>query len=302
MVPIEIHVLGGRQAGRRVVLRKSPVMIGRDPTCDIVIDESAVSRQQVELRFDEEHQQWQAINHSGNGTKMGWSRLRDEPKILKSAAKLAVDGLDLVQATPQPGAVEDDEHVEAAPTEASGWSGRKKLWVSIGAFWAVVFLLALILSTTMSPPEQQDASQVPELSPEQIRQEIYTPPAQRTPDPRRVQGFLETAQEHFALRDSSDEDLYDAYAAYHAALAYTPEQMFDDGVNQRRYQIVQQMLADRVVEQYFEASNLYRSDRFRAATQAFRDLQSFYRADMDSQLRQNIEDYIRASRLQDESR
>ena len=93
---IQIHLLAGPQAGRRLVIRDSPITIGRDPSCDLVINEPAVSRRQLRLEQSDDGQWW-IVNESDQGTSLGWRRITNQPRAVTGKQKLSVAGVALVE-------------------------------------------------------------------------------------------------------------------------------------------------------------------------------------------------------------
>lgn len=298
-MPIQVHILAGKQAGRRVVLRTSPVSIGRDPSCDIVIDEPTVSRRQ--LRLETHDGQWWVFNESDQGTSVGWRRLTTQPRQVKNTMKLSAASQPLVELTP----IADDAAVAESETLSDSdagqaivagkkASGRSTLWIGIGVFWLVVISVGVFLSFVGGGSEESDDA--PELTDQQILAEIYQPPMELGADDRQATVFLTEANHTFALRDSSSEAIYRSYAAYTKALSYTPDQMFKDGADERRYQIIRKMLADQLVERYRNAMNAYLRGDFATATQRLRDLVDFYPAGQESKISQNIEEHLSIAR------
>lgn len=305
-MPIQIHILAGAQSGRRIVLRNSPVTVGRDPGCDVVIDEPAVSRRQLRLEHNESGE-WFVVNESEQGTTCGWRRIMTTPKPVRGTLKLAISSMPLLEVT----AIHDEQAVTASMSEdsvvaASGdssqsaSSGKTKLWIGIGVFWMVVIVLGLLL-TTMSGGTQRD-SDIKQLTPEQITAEIYEPPTRNdlAPDARQVAYHLEQANRSYELRDQTSEALYRSYTGYRDALSYTSDLLFEDGANQRRYQIVQEMLARELVKRYRSAEDKYLGAEYEVAIDSLRDMQSFYPVGQRTMVGQNIEELLRMAILKNE--
>lgn len=303
-MPIQIHLLAGPQAGRRIVMRNSPVTVGRDPSCDIVIDEPAVSRRQLRLEQNE-FGDWFIVNESEQGTTCGWRRLMTTPRQVRGTIKLSVSSIALLEVT----AIQE-EQAAAASTAAesstttsgqaqtaggSSQSGKTKLWIGIGVFWMIVIVLGLLLSTMSGGAADED--EFKELTPEQIKAEIYEPPSRHAmaPQERQVAFHLEQANRNYELRDQTSEALFRSYTAYRDALSYTSDLLFDDGANQRRYQIVQEMLARELVSRYQTAENKFLAGEYEVAIDDLRDLQSFYPVGQRTMVGQNIEELLRKS-------
>jgi hypothetical protein len=86
----ELIFVGGPQTGQRHTVMTSPVIIGRDPNADVLIEDESVSRQHA--RFDLTAAAWVLTNLSQNGTEVNQKRYRKSSKqiILDTGDVMAI--------------------------------------------------------------------------------------------------------------------------------------------------------------------------------------------------------------------
>lgn len=299
-MPIQIHLLAGRQKGRRIVMRTSPITVGRDPSCDIVIEDSVVSRRQLRLE-EVPGGDWQIVNESEQGTTCGWRRITNQPKPVRGTLKLSASSLPLLEVT----AITDEQSSGVASTsdalsseaaaEAKASSGRTKLWVGIGVFWLVVIVLGVLFSTLAEGTKA--TQEIEQLSEAEIVAEIYQQPERSdlAADPRQVAVHLAEANRNYEMRDRTSEALYRCYVAYRNGLSHTPDLLFEDGADQRRYQIVQEMLARELAARYRAAEGRYIGGEYQVAIERLRDLQSFYPVSQRTRVGRKIEELLNSA-------
>ena len=307
MPPIESHILVGSNAGRRLLLEQSPITIGRSTENDLVIDLSYVSRRHAELRFADD--QWWLVNHSPNGTRLNRRWVTDTPRAIESASRLTIGEEVVMELTPQAaahagapddGAAEQGDGGAESAAGGSGMSRRSKVWIGIGVYLVLMLGLIAFALTLQDSTGAGGTRLAPELTTEQIEQEIQRRPTPAPPDERRARGALAEASELFHRRESEVAARYRALEAYRAALRYMPGHELPKNIDRRRYRVLQQELMAQLTEQYQSAYNLLRSQQYERALEAFRQLLRMYPAGDDSRLVRNAERHAALARRRSE--
>jgi hypothetical protein len=281
---IEVTILTGAKAGKRLRREREPITFGRGGENDVVIDLPHVSRSHGELRMEEGR--WVLVNRSANGTRLGGRLVTDEPAVINGGGEIVI-GEDAVLevVASQPAAVAAapvGQATSKAKRPTKGMSGRAQLWIGIGVFWVVCLGIIVFVSTLKRSEGGAASGGVAELTAEQVHAEIYAPLEARPADARQANEYLREATENFAMLETRPDMLYRSYEAYRQALAYSPGEMFDSPLDQRRFQVVKQRLAEGIYEQYRAAYTLLRSQRYDAAVEAFRRLSQQYPAGSES--------------------
>lgn len=291
---IQVHILAGRSAGKRVLVSESPITFGRSVDNSILVDLPHVSREHAELRFEEG--QWWLINRSPNGTQVGRKKIRNKPwKVTPGVAStIAIGGEAICEITPQAVTTPTDASVSqvAGPSDggaAKGMSRRAKLWAGIGIYLLIMLGLAIFFSTLRSNEDADAAAPIEAISPQSILDEIREPLPPRSPEPARMREYLDIADQEVALEGSEPDALFRAHAAYRVAAAYAGEGGFTDPVHERLAFVVEERLAEQVTTQYQRAYNLLQARQYEPAADGFRKLLAVYPADNDSELRRHIE-------------
>lgn len=294
--PIEIQMLTGPAAGRRFVLEQSPITFGRSPDNTLVIDLPYVSRRHGELRAQDGR--WVLVNHSPAGTRLNRKRVTDTPRVLDPQAEVAIGDEPVFLAAYAPAPAPAASPAEkASPARHPRLSRRTKLWAGIGAYMVVMLGLIVFLSTLDRRGQAASGALAPELTVQQIEAEIRRDVPAQPADARRARAALREATELFAMRDAVPDARYRAYEAYRVALAYSPGQRLEDGIDLRRYLLVQDELVEEVTRQYQTGYNLLRSGRYDAAYAAFEKLvEQVYPAGRNSRIFQNAEAHRLAAR------
>jgi len=292
MMQIRVHILAGAAAGRALLLDRPRLTIGRDATCDVVIDLPYISRTQCELRA--EGGAWLLVNHSANGTRLGRRLVTDKPRAVRAGDVVRVGDETIAELTPI------DSPASAAPpeapiAEAKKTSGGQKLWMGIGAYVVVMLGLIIFFATLNERPEQPDAlADVRTLTDEQIAAEVRAAVAKRTPLEQKMSENLQLARQHFELREAMPDALYRSHEAYRAAISYAAGDALPDPLDQRRYQLAQEQLIEKVRTAYRSAENLLRARRYDEANAVLAKLRDAYPADRDSAIARSI-DELRAA-------
>ncbi|MFW6059118.1 MAG: FHA domain-containing protein [Phycisphaeraceae bacterium] len=291
MTPIELHILAGSHAGRRLLLEQPRITIGRSADNDVVIDLSYVSRRHAELRVEDG--QWVLINHSPNGVRLNRHWVTDAPQLIEGLAQLRIGDEAILEIAPQLGAAFDEQtaaETDGGDRPGGGLSRRAKIWMAIGVYLIAMLGLFGFLATLSTDDGNDGVIRAPELelSAEQIRAEIHRDPQPQPPDERRARAALAEARELFNRRDSDSSARYQALARYREALAYMPDHELPEPIDRRRMRALQDELSEEVAQRYQRAYGLLRSGRYRQAWQAFNDLLRSYGAESDSRIVRNI--------------
>lgn len=283
MIALQVEILTGHNAGRKLLLRQTCVTFGRSNDRTLPIDLPFASREHAEFLFD--HGTWKLVNHSNNGTRLNGKLVTNKPRPIKDAATVTIGDTDAFRVTPiadgadQPTAQDthDDAPAQQDATQSSAAS-RTKLWVGIGVFWAVAFgLMAFAFLNTSDTTNQTPGSSLPPIiSADQIQTYLARPLPKQTPDPRQADTALAQAKEFYALIDRRDDALYRAYESYQRALAYIPQDAFQDPQDQRQFYVLQKRLTEGITQKYEAANALLNSRQYAAADQAFKNLRAFY--------------------------
>jgi pSer/pThr/pTyr-binding forkhead associated (FHA) protein len=84
---MSLVVIKGKTPGISVILSDSGIVIGRDPTCDLCLEDTSVSRRHA--RVDLESGQWVVTDlQSSNGVKVNGVRVNTQP--LKSGDEITL--------------------------------------------------------------------------------------------------------------------------------------------------------------------------------------------------------------------
>lgn len=284
MTSLQIEILTGANAGRKLLLRQTRITFGRSTDRTLPIDLPFISREHGEFAFTDG--KWTLVNHSNNGTSLNGKLVTTKPRPIKNIATVSIGDTDIFRVLPMLGDADQITDTQDTPdattpttTNAPGsTNSRGKLWAGIGVFWLVAFgLIAFgLLNQSDTDTTTPDDSLPPALTVEQITQDITHKPDKQTPDARRADTALAQAHESYALIDRRPDALYRAYDAYRQALTYSVGDTFPDAQDQRQFYILEKRLVENVTQKYESAVNLLKSRQYEAADKAFKDLREFY--------------------------
>jgi hypothetical protein len=294
--PIHVQIDSGPNAGRRLVLDRSPITFGRAAGNTVVVDPPTASRKHGELAFD--GGQWWLVNHSSNGTALNGKVVRDR-RPLPERAEIAVGDVVVLRvwAPRGPAGAEAAEApaFDEAPTKR-GLTGRHKVWIGIGVYLLAMVGLFVFFGTLRGNGTGDDIAAAPELSAEAIRAEIRRPLPRQPPDDRRAREAIEEARERFALVAVETDALFRAHEAYRRALSYTRGDVLEDPADQRRFAVAQRQLTEQVIERYQRAYNLLMSRQYDAAAREFQRLTAFYPDPQSEVFRNSEQQWAQAQR------
>lgn len=269
MTPIHVHNLAAPTEGRRR-FEHSPITFGRDVANDVMLPAKHASRRHGELRF--ESGQWWLVNQSPNGTMVNGRQVTRQPRALTDRDVVSIGDQPVfeVRLDSQPAAALAGD----APSPAAAPAKRRtKLWIGMGAYLLAMLALILVLGTLSN--RQQAALQAPELTDQQIADDIRRPSPAVITNERQAIEHLQLAREGFSAHGAADL-LYRTYTHYRQSLAYSGKTVFDEGLDQRQYLEVEDRLIREVTERYRQAYQKLRSGQYREAEESLRDLQQFY--------------------------
>jgi hypothetical protein len=276
MIPIEIiNRTGG---GRRDVFVESPVTFGRDASNMVIVAGEFVSRRHGELRFDGD--QWSIHAQSANGALVNGKRVGKRGRKLRDQDVVSVgdDVLFEVRIEPPVAPVAellepDEDDDDAAPDQPK--SKRKGVWIGIGVYLLAMLGVFMYLSTLKSA-DGDGIRLAPELTKEQIRDDMLRPIDAADPDEHLAADHLEQAREAYHRLGASDREAYLAYHHYRMAMARLPDNRLPDSADDLRYHEARQRLMDAVTDTYQRAYEMLRSRRYREAAETFRHLTELY--------------------------
>lgn len=285
MTSLQIEILTGANAGRRLLLRQTRITFGRSTDRTLPIDLPFISREHGEFAFDDG--KWTLVNHSANGTSLNGKLVTTKPRPIKDIATVSIGDTDIFRVLPMVGGADQltdtqDPTTPATPSATTNapnaTNPRGKLWAGIGVFWLIAFgLIAFgLLNQSDTETASPGDSLPPSLTAEQITQDITHKPDKQTPDARRADTALARAHESYALIDRRPDALYRAYDAYREALTYSAGDTLPDAQDQRQFYILEKRLVETVSEKYQAANALLYSRQYEAADKAFKDLRAFY--------------------------
>jgi pSer/pThr/pTyr-binding forkhead associated (FHA) protein len=284
LTSLQIEILTGANAGRKLLLRQTRITFGRSTDRTLPIDLPFISREHGEFAFTDG--KWTLVNHSNNGTSLNGKLVTTKPRPIKNIATISLGDTDIFRVLPMLGDADQITDTQDTPdattpttTNAPGSTNpRGKLWAGIGVFWLVAFgLIAFgLLNQSDTATTTPDDSIPPALTVAEITQDITHKPEKQTPDARRADTALAQAHESYALIDRRPDALYRAYDAYRQALTYSIDDTLPDAQDQRQFYILEKRLVENVTQKYESAVNLLKSRQYEAADKAFKDLREFY--------------------------
>lgn len=280
---LQIQVLCGPWAGRRLALHEVPVVCGRDPSSIVLLDGPHVSRKHCEL-IDLDGQ-WAVVNHSPNGLRVNGRKVAGKPVLLEDGATLSVGDADLFRVNLGPAPAVEQPAEPAQESDAAGSAAaatdmprrKTKLWIGIGVYLVLLLGLFIYVSTIQTKSSNQSV-QPAELTAEQIEQDVRRP-RPKPPggaDERVAQQYLEQARQLSQRTALTVDGHYRAYDAFRLSLAAVDKRVFDLGTDQTRFQDLQDTMVRQVTELYKEAYLTLRSLDYKSASDKFKQLMDMY--------------------------
>ncbi len=290
MASLEVLILSGPRQDQRFDLEGPSIYFGRHEDNALTVTGRYVSRQHGEMLFANDN--WSIINQSDNGTEVNGKRIGKKPLRLKNQDIISVGGESLFQITiPLTQPLTSEHSIGQSIAEESASENpsarRKKIWIGISVYMALVLIFFIYLGTITRTSKQAIESPL-ELTTTQIATAIAKPPTVAVLDARTGEMSLRQANELFLRQEISIDGPYRAYRAYQMALAHSGRTYFKQGLDQRRFDTLQETLTQTVHHRYTEAYERLRSREYRAAERQFRRLNDYY-PDSTSSVFRNIE-------------
>jgi len=157
-----LEVRAGPEKGQTFRVAPGVTVIGRDPTCDIVLAEEAISRQHC--RIERSGEQWILRNLSSNGTRIKRKaieehvlsdgdeiRIGSKTRLVFVIEEVARETESRAQFRPRTGLppaeepeVEVEPEEEEEDQEASLFQKRKTLFISLGVYFSIMVIGGLV--------------------------------------------------------------------------------------------------------------------------------------------------------------
>lgn len=304
MASITITYQAGNVAGQRVRLDGEALSFGRSGDCDVAVPSTAASRTHGQLLATDAG--WSITATGKNRTEVRGKRVRGKPVALRSGDTVEIGDEPVFQVhfdTPAAAAEDQEDQPTELTEEQLAERKRKrktKLWIGIGAY-LVVMMLAFVFFSTLEPPEDKTEFP-PEWSLDRIEQVIRAPVTKRPPDEFDAETALRSANQLYNRLETRPSALYEAHQAYQRSLSYQAGDSFPDGLDQLRYQEVQDRLVDQITTRYRRGYDQLVGGRYARAAETFRRLTELY-PKPESELYQNIErHWATAARLDAEAK
>ena len=169
-----LECIAGPEKGQTLRVAPSLTMIGRDPSCDVILSETAISRQHC--RIDRRADQWVLANLSANGTLLNKKPVDeaalsdgDEIRIgAKTRLLFVVESVPLSSTgrpqfrrrtgAPEEAAAEEGQPEEVQESKPSLFKRRKSLFIGLGIYLGVMLIVFAYFaySKIVKPPVLAD--------------------------------------------------------------------------------------------------------------------------------------------------
>ena len=270
MIPLQVHITAGPQAGTRLQIAQSPVTFGRAPDNTLVLDLATASRYHGELRYQDNA--WWLANLSKNSTRVDRKRVTPKkPRALGQSASVSIGDAEVFRvsyeaqppAEPTPGSgVQPDTQAppqqEAAP--GTGLRKRSRLWLLLGLWFALCIGLFIVGLTTFKEGNPDSTGPGNSLTryptAQDVRDILKRTVTRETPDDYLYSINIERAREAEVSRPR-DRFLHEAYSKYREALRYLPASQRLAPEDSQRYDIVLDELSVLIYERFDRAHTLY---------------------------------------------
>ena len=169
-----LECIAGPEKGQTLRVAPNVTMIGRDPSCDVVLSETAISRQHC--RIDRRADHWVLANLSANGTLLNKKRVDeaalsdgDEIRLgAKTRLRFVVESVALSSTgrpqfrrrtgAPEETAAEEGQPEEVPEGKPSLFKRRKSLFIGLGIYLGVMLIVFgyLAIIGIVKPPVRAD--------------------------------------------------------------------------------------------------------------------------------------------------
>ncbi|MCE5326920.1 MAG: FHA domain-containing protein [Planctomycetaceae bacterium] len=332
----EVVIVAGPQRGRRLLLRKSVIPIGRGDDCLIRINEQYVSRQHAQFVFTTEG--WVVEGASDQPTFVNDKRYKKGVRVIldtgdeiglgaETRLLFVQKGDDVIaavgawqEAHPAPAAeppapppippeaeeadVTDDLQPQAAAVDdaaaAQGHSKIRKyavfLGVSMGLF--LLIMIAGMLKKNSDGPVDPDAGGPPRaMTDEQIKQALDRKLPRVSASAVTISALLDKARRAWLDRTSRDGELYNCVMNFQQYLACRPTSTFETVEDERLYRTALDELTTKVKDKYRTAYLMGRQGQWRQSQRDFEQLQRIV-PDHNSPIWDSVGEHLKYAREQ----
>ncbi|MCX5673458.1 MAG: FHA domain-containing protein, partial [Planctomycetota bacterium] len=152
-----LECIAGPEKGQTLRVAPNVTMMGRDPSCDVILSETAISRQHC--RIDRRADQWVLKNLSANGTLLNKkpvdeAALPDGSEIrlgAKTRLRFVIESVPLSSTgrpqfrrrtgAPEEAAAEEGQPEEVPEGKPSLFKRRKSLFIGLGIYLGVMLIV-----------------------------------------------------------------------------------------------------------------------------------------------------------------
>ena len=267
-----LEFLSGPAKGRTVVLTRIVTLIGRQDTCDVVLDDETASREHGQI--EQTLGRWVYTNFSENGTWINRKRaerveLSDGDTVemgantrMRFALKepKAVEVGPLVRRRPRKSRdaadeAEAEEQDEARPTIADALKQRRKLVVGLGIYLGLLVVGAVVVAAMMSDGgnTSRDSSGT-EWRRRDIKNWLDSLKTGVSRDPTMANRRMNDALRYYQHAGyGSEMELFSAIWAWQEAIDYSGRSLLPDYDHQQMFTEAKKRLADQLWALYKDA-------------------------------------------------
>lgn len=303
MTSMQLQIIRPGGQVRRETFTQGPIAFGREADNQIIFSETYFSRKHGV--FHQNDDGWYLENLSVNGTQINGKRIKKKHVPVNAGDIITVGDQEvfkveaLLNAAGSPTISPSIDTPAAKPAVATPSAGTRKtrLWLSLAGFWVVVLaLLVFVQPLLVNKDDTGPIHRTVELKPEEIKQYVRRKPPEIagnvTPDERRKNEALAEARDVAARLDARVDGHFKAYRAYQKALAYSGNVVLADSQDMRRFTVIEEELIQGVTTRYYDAYAKLRSQNYRDAEMALRDLNQYF-PEPQNPLMKNVEAHRR---------
>lgn len=280
MAQIHIQLLRGSNAGRQATFMQERITFGRSPDCTLFVDVPFASREHGEIVLQDGR--WMIYNHSPNGTTVSGKTYKDDqPHPLKSGDTIGVGKSTMFSVAydtaelPEPDEF-DHQQIEEKDPQAAVRKNRKRLFLGIGIFWAIVIFVGLVLFSARTP-DTNGPDNIMVYTRDQIEAEIRREPPILEPNERLAGEALAEARNWYGQIATNPSALYNTHEAYQRALVLSGREDFANPDDRLRFHQVETQLIEGLTNKYLNAYAKYRSGQYQSAAEDFKELSFMFR-------------------------
>ncbi|MDP6380179.1 MAG: FHA domain-containing protein [Phycisphaerae bacterium] len=277
----------GPEKGQAFPLTRMVTVMGRQPTCDIVFTETAISRQHA--RIERRKGQWVVVNLSQNGTLLNDKKIDHAPLAEGDTIRLGADTVlkvvaEAAEAEVAPAAVtgirrrrkalkeiqaEEEMPVEEEDAPSESLLKKKKLLIGLGAYFGLMIIFIIIVAYYAS--NKASGGRVEPMSRADIEDAIDRQ-MRRPKNPHIAQQKLQEGLLLYDQRRWQEGNLYRAIRTLQESLAYDGRTFFAEREHRDIYEDAVKELTNALWERYTNAL-LRQRQRRQDAILVFRQIQ-----------------------------